>query len=131
MESIKKYVTRGDIIVIAVLAGLALLLFVLSLTTSCGGGDDRYAVVRRDGTELYRLSLLTDTAVNVECDDRQYCTVTIKDGAVCISDAACPDRLCVNQGCISRCGQVIVCLPNRLTVSIEDGNHAAPDAVAY
>ena len=36
-----------------------------------------------------------------------------------MSDADCPDKDCVNQGWISRPGQMIVCLPNRLVIKIE------------
>ena len=45
-------------------------------------------------------------------------TIHIADGTVSISDADCPDRLCVHQGAISHAGEVIACLPNRVTVQI-------------
>ena len=44
--------------------------------------------------------------------------LTIKDGFAYLSDANCPDHLCVKQGKISKTGQVITCLPNKLTVSV-------------
>ena len=55
-------------------------------------------------------------------------TVCVKDGCVSVSDASCPDRVCVESGEISRSGQAIVCVPNR--VSIEVVGTSAVDAVA-
>jgi len=42
-----------------------------------------------------------------------------------VTDADCPDRLCVKQRAISKQGETIVCLPHRLIVKIEGGD--APD----
>lgn len=42
----------------------------------------------------------------------------IEDGMAWISEASCPDKVCVNQGRVQMNGQVIVCLPNRMTATI-------------
>lgn len=42
----------------------------------------------------------------------------IKDGKACIEDADCPDRICVKEGWVSRTGECITCLPNRLIVEV-------------
>lgn len=42
----------------------------------------------------------------------------IENGQVYIKEADCPDRLCVKQGAISRVGQSIVCLPNKVVIKI-------------
>ncbi len=44
--------------------------------------------------------------------------LVIKDGEAYISSADCPDRLCVSMGRISRTGERITCLPNRVIVEI-------------
>jgi hypothetical protein len=46
----------------------------------------------------------------------------IQAGAAYLENASCPDRLCVRQGKISLDGQVITCLPNRLTVTVYANN---------
>jgi hypothetical protein len=46
----------------------------------------------------------------------------IQDGVAYLEDANCPDKLCVRQGKISLDGQVITCLPNRLTVTVYANN---------
>ena len=42
----------------------------------------------------------------------------IENGYAWLEDADCPDKLCVRQGKVHLDGQVITCLPNKLTVTI-------------
>ena len=44
--------------------------------------------------------------------------LVIKDGEAYMKSADCPDKLCIHQGKISRTGERIVCLPNRLMAEI-------------
>ena len=44
--------------------------------------------------------------------------LVIKDGYAYIKTASCPDHLCVRSGKMSRAGEQIVCLPNRLSVEV-------------
>ena len=43
----------------------------------------------------------------------------IKDGEVWVSEATCPDKICVHQGKIHLDGEIIVCLPNKMTAQIK------------
>ncbi len=47
--------------------------------------------------------------------------LVIKDGEAWISQADCPDRLCVRQGRISKKGQMILCLPHRIILTVISG----------
>jgi hypothetical protein len=78
--------------------------------------DGDYVVVKVDGKEVARYSLSEDReniplngGTNILC---------IKDGKAYLTDADCPDHLCVNQGKIDQSGETITCLPNRLTVTV-------------
>ncbi len=55
--------------------------------------------------------------------------LVISAGEAYMQDADCPDRLCVEQGRISRTGQTLTCLPHRLLVTIEEGEAAGLDGV--
>ena len=46
----------------------------------------------------------------------------IENGVAWLEDADCPDKLCVRQGKVHLDGQVITCLPNKLTVTIRADN---------
>ncbi|GHU58058.1 hypothetical protein FACS1894133_2110 [Clostridia bacterium] len=67
--------------------------------------------------ELVRTAPLgTDTVFTVQVDGGGYNTVSISGGKVAVTDADCPDKLCVNVGYSD--SLPIVCLPHRLEVVI-------------
>lgn len=46
-------------------------------------------------------------------------TVTVKDGMISVSDADCPDKICVNTAGIKGDPHPIICVPNQLIISAE------------
>ena len=44
--------------------------------------------------------------------------------------ADCPDQVCVNHRSINRDGESIICLPNQVVVSIENGEASDVDGIA-
>ncbi|WP_322150715.1 NusG domain II-containing protein [Paratractidigestivibacter sp.] len=73
-----------------------------------------------DGNER-RLPLSQDCETTVATSAGTN-VVQVKDGKVCVREADCPNQDCVEQGWISDSSQQIVCLPHKLTVSIEGPN---------
>ena len=55
--------------------------------------------------------------------------LVIKDGKADITEADCPDKLCVHQAPISREGEALVCLPHRVVVTVRGEGKAAYDAL--
>ena len=53
-------------------------------------------------------------------EDRQ---ITIKDGSVSMSFSDCSGQDCVDHEAVSKNGEMIVCLPNRVTVEITDSQN--------
>ena len=51
-------------------------------------------------------------------------TLVIADGQASVIHATCPDGVCVRTGAILRTGQSIVCLPNRVVVTVIGGTPA-------
>lgn len=43
--------------------------------------------------------------------------------------ADCPDKLCVKQGSISKAGESIICLPNKIIIEFEGNDYGNVDAV--
>lgn len=58
-----------------------------------------------------------------------YNKVEIAKTGVRVTEADCPDKLDVQAGEISQAGQSIICLPNRLVISL--AGETAVDGVAY
>ena len=67
-----------------------------------------------EGSVLYTLDLREDQEVTVTTD-RGSNTVTIRNGAVAVTAADCPDHYCMHRGFCSGGGDII-CLPNRLVI---------------
>ncbi len=84
-------------------------------------------IVEQNGRETARYALKEDRTVRIE-GEGGYNLLVIEGGEVWLSEADCPNRLCVKTGRIRYAGQSIVCLPHRLTVRIA-GGASALDAV--
>lgn len=126
MKSLEKK-HRNDIILVAVLLFAALAAFaVIQLTKKSGG----YAVVVQEGKEIASYPLSEDISVTFQSSNGGYNTLVIKDGKADVTEADCPDKLCVNQHSIRFNGETIVCLPNKLVVKIVSGEEADVDIIA-
>lgn len=75
--------------------------------------------------ELYALYSLSDDVVEDIKMGENSNRLIIKDGRAYVESASCPDGICVNHHPIFRDGESIVCLPNKVvvTVAIDDGNN--------
>ena len=78
------------------------------------------AVVQYNGEIIHRLPLNRETSVVVGDRDGDYNIVTVKDGKVSVTEANCPDQICVYIGQISTVEEVIACLPHGMIVYIEE-----------
>jgi len=54
----------------------------------------------------------------------------IRDGKADMKEADCPDKLCVHQKAISAENESIVCLPNRVVVTVTNSKKEGMDGFA-
>lgn len=71
-----------------------------------------------DGEVVETLDLSIDRELTIQGAGDGTNHLIIQNGQVWVTEASCPDHLCIRQGKISMDGQVIVCLPNRMTAAI-------------
>ncbi len=116
--------TRGDIGLIVGCLLAALICCGLWLALRRGGGT---VIVEQDGRETARYALTKDRTVKIE-GAAGYNILVIEGGEVWLSEADCPNLLCVKTGRIRYAGQSIVCLPHKVAVRIV-GGASALDAV--
>lgn len=102
---------RDMILIASILAVALVLLLVVELTRQEGA----YVLVRVDGQETGKYALSEDGTYPLNGGTN---ILRIENGVAYLTDADCPDKLCVHQGKISMTGQVITCLPNKLTVTV-------------
>lgn len=74
------------------------------------------AKITSDGTFVMTVELGEDQEFTVKSKNGGSNTVTVKDGAIAVTAADCPDHYCVDRGFCTG-GSQIVCLPNRLVIS--------------
>ncbi len=112
---------KTKVILFLLLAAAAVSAAVLLLR---GGGEDSpMARITRDGVLLEEIDLNEvgrPYTLTFE-DESGSNTVSVERGRIRVSEADCPDRVCVNQGWISDGAVPVVCLPHRLMVEIVGG----------
>ena len=116
-ETRKNALKRGDIVLIC---GCLLAALVLGGMWLLLRRDGAAVIVEQDGRETARYALSEDRTVRIE-GAGGYNLLVIEGGEAWLSEADCPNRLCVKTGKIRYAGQSIVCLPHRLAVRIAGG----------
>jgi hypothetical protein len=56
--------------------------------------------------------------------------VVIENGSVRVVSSPCPEKICIKTGRISKPGQWIACLPNKVFISIRGRRSEQPDAIS-
>ena len=108
----RKFKLWEGIVIAAVTASAVAGSFFLGSASVSGG----IAVIKADGAVIKTLPLDIDTVYRPAGYDMEF---TVSDGKICVSHADCHDRVCMHTGYISGNFQSIVCLPNKITVTIE------------
>ena len=116
---------RADLILIGALLLLGAVLLLWQTASRRSGGR---AVVYVDGVRTAVYPLSEDQTVTLRAPDGgSYNILVISDGAADVTDAGCPDKICVYMHPIRYEGESIVCLPNRTVIQIEGGEPSGVD----
>lgn len=126
MEKKKAFGRRDLILLLAVLVIGLIGIVILYTRPAALNGEVEVAV---DGEVVMTLPLSEDTEVTIEGVDGGENLLVIQDGTAKIESASCPDGICVRHYAISRDGESIICLPNRVVVTIRGGEKGDVDAV--
>lgn len=112
-------------IFIAIFAGLAIVSLLIILKVKTAKTDASAAEIVQDGNVIQTVDLSSVSEpydITVRTEDGGYNTIHVEQGSIRVSEADCPDRLCVKQGEITNGIYPIVCLPHRLTVRIVENS---------
>ena len=115
------------LLLLALLLAGGILALVLLLGTKSGAAVE----VRVAGKTVASYSLQKNQTIELEGESGSN-TLVIEGGKAWMTEADCPDGLCLGMGKISSAGQSIVCLPHKLVVEVksEGGAEPALDMVA-
>ena len=76
--------------------------------------------------------LLEETFIEDQpLDDEDKELLRIEGGKAFMQEADCPNHDCVEKGAVTKTGQIILCLPHKLAVTIVNEGEEAPDAISY
>ena len=123
---------KNDVILIAVLLVVALL--------TAGGmriwqmnntKDSANVVVTIDGEVYGTYPLSEDRTERIELPDGSYNILVISDGYADVTEASCPDQICVKHNHIRYSKESIVCLPNKVVVTVEGGEENEIDGSTF
>lgn len=117
---------KSDKVLIAGLCLLSVAVLLLLFVFRNPGGT---AVLTVNGEETGEFPLSEPREVEISHGNHNNLLV-IRDGKAYITEANCPDKVCVNRGGIQYQGETIVCVPNGVVVTIREGEKKDTDAVA-
>lgn len=106
-----KRLKRFDIILAVALIAISVVAFVVIGFLK---KDGRTVIIKQDDKVVYEGELSKDDTVSLE-----HNRVRIKDGEAYMEYSDCKNRICINTGKISKSGEFIACLPNRVLVEIK------------
>lgn len=106
---------------IIIIAALFLVMSMLSIFLFKGKTIGTIANVYVDGECVYSvdLSIVTSAYTKEIKTENGANLLLIEPSRISISEADCPDKVCVKSGWISNSTAPIVCLPHRLVIKIE------------
>ena len=82
-----------------------------------GAVEGSNIVITVDGKEYGTYSLFQEQTITIGDGDTQN-IIEIKGGKAYMKDASCPDQLCVDQKEISYDKEAIICLPNKVVITV-------------
>ncbi|MBR5470568.1 MAG: NusG domain II-containing protein [Oscillibacter sp.] len=127
MPALKANRWDGAVAVLVVVLAVVCGVLIWGRTANAG---ELTVVVTADGQEVERVALdaFPDTprAYSGNGYTLQVSTETDGKRGICVSVSDCPTQDCVHTGTITRAGQSIVCLPARISITLE-GETASGD----
>lgn len=122
----KSFISKKDILIIVASLGIGCILLITFLLLPTK--DNASVIVTLDGQVIKTMSLYSNTTYTCQ-NNENYNIIVVNNGIVNVKEASCKNQICVHHFPISKNGETIVCLPNKLVVSIKNENGKQPDIV--
>lgn len=104
---------RADLFLIVILFVISIFIFLSFKDTS----NPESVVISSGGEIIGTYSINENNVLNISGTLGDV-VVNIEDRQVWVSESNCKDLLEIKQGKISKCGQSLVCVPNKVVISI-------------
>lgn len=109
----RKLFRPSDMIPVIILLAVPVIYF---LAGAVSENDGAYAEISRDGEVVAAVPLGMDGVYSYPLTgDMEF---TVSDGGIRVSRSNCPDKTCMETGRLCHTGDIAVCVPNRVTVTV-------------
>ena len=126
---------KGDKIVVIILLITVIISFsAILIYKNVIQGSENIAIIKSDGNIIRTIDLnkmVEPEEFTIKTDKGNYNTILVKHNSISVKDADCLHKECVKSGSISEPGEVIVCLPNKLIISIKGEDVNGIDGATY
>lgn len=119
--------TFGDAVLIAFFLALSAVLFFLLPGRLVSAGSE--VVIRSNDRVAGRYVLDEDRLVEISGPIGKT-VVRVEQGRARVESSPCPNKICIHMGTVGREGGLIVCVPNKVIVTVGKGTPEGVDAVS-
>lgn len=118
----KRTMRKNDIFLLMETIVIAVVFLGIQFLTPASGGN---LIIQINGETIASYPLGEDAEFEINDGTNR---VKISDEKVRMVQADCPDQICVHHKAISKNHETIVCLPNKIVLTIESTNETEIDA---
>ncbi len=119
---------KNDVIFIVL---LLLIISCIGLIYSLSRADGDTVIVTVNGEITGEYALSHNLTIDIKSGEEQHNILLIEDGRAFVKDASCPDGICVAHKPISKDSESIVCLPNKVVITVKKSEISdSPDIIA-
>jgi hypothetical protein len=111
---------------------ILIILGIVALQIFIPNTKSKTLIVRSDGKIVKTIPLSTNLSKKITVKSKEgFLTIEIDKGRVKVIQSTCRDKLCIKQGWIEKIGESIVCLPNRISISIIGKGENGINSITY
>ena len=123
---------KGDMIIVLILIAAVLAWFGVNKLGE--SKDERQIVIETNGNIYKTVSMekgMELQNIHIDLENEKYIDIVVDENGAYVKDVVCPDKICQKTGLVSRAGQSIVCLPNKVAVYIEGKTESEVDDISF
>jgi hypothetical protein len=123
---------KGDLVIVLILAAAVISWYGINNLNK--PEDERQIVIEVNG-DIYKVIAveagMKQQEIHIELGNGKYIDIIVDEKGAYVKDVICPDKICQKTGLISRAGQSIVCLPNKVVVYVEGKAESEIDGISF
>lgn len=113
--SMQRKIRIWEILIICIIVILSVFLFLLFKIFS---RDGKIAVITIDSEVIRTINLQTQANTVFVPDKLENVIIEVDGGKIRVLSSDCTDKICMHNGFISKVGESIICMPNKLIIEI-------------